>query len=141
MATIPIARLASQNSCGVVDTIDAYEAWVDTGVGAGTAAGGCAAAEIVGVLPEAVVMTRVPPGVRGALITMTAVGRLLSAVMYRTENGSHAATRPATARLNTVRYTGGRLRVLVGLDVGGDWLVIAVMDRRIRSCDVAARAW
>ncbi len=58
------------------------------------------------VVRGAAVATECPPdAVEVACATLaTAEGRLLSASMYSSENGNHAATNAAIVRLNTVRY-------------------------------------
>ena len=82
-----------------------------TGVTAATAVG-CVEplAGTTRVAPDAVVTTRVAPAPEcGALIADDRRrAAWLTALMYITENGSHAATIAATPRLSTRRYSAGR---------------------------------
>lgn len=73
------------------------------------------------VAPDAVVTTRVEPPLCGVLTATTGVACLFSALMYMTENGSHAATIAATPRLSTRRYSEGRAAAARAGRVGALW--------------------
>jgi hypothetical protein len=78
------------------------------------------------VAPDAVVTTRVALPLCDVLTATTGVGCLLSAPMYMTENGSHAATIAATPRPSTRRYSEGRAAVARAGGLGALWGFVGV---------------